>query len=103
MSDDETTTETEAPRCSAMVVDSGAKRRKWCPQPPAFRWQAFERPGPFDSEAARAKVAAKPPASEGHACAMHRDTAHLPDGKSSRSWWARKFSLRLSLIGSVRT
>ena len=87
--------------CSAMVVDAGATRRKRCPQPAVFRWRAFELPMPGIPGAPRVADETKPPSAEGYACTMHRDTSHLPDGKSSASWRG-KFSLRLSLLESVR-
>lgn len=108
MTDSETETPDPSERaCSQKVVEAGGKRRKRCPQPVVFRWQAFERPLPRATPAQLAATAAKPPASEGYACTMHRETAYLPDSPSvfgrerDEASWRGKFRVRITFADAA--
>lgn len=86
---DDSTVLPDGPTCSALVVDAGRKRTKRCPQPVAFRWQVFDRKPPG---------ARGTPLTHGYACAMHRETAPIPnDWCQTDATWRKHFEVRMAL------
>jgi hypothetical protein len=78
-----------APTCSAFVTDAGRKRHKRCQQPVAFRWETFDRKPPG---------ARGTPLTHGFACAMHRETAPIPDDwEQTEATWRKHFEVRMAL------